>query len=125
MKSALRETLEPFFAKRKLSRFDAPEVELSTAEEAKEFCEILRENLHQPQHASRLIRAFQPEGEPVDEVVDVLRAKGTELLLQLEPKLQVESGGVGDDRLFLLKMLAIYGTRWQGLDTRRRGISGV
>jgi hypothetical protein len=110
MKSALRETLESFFAKPKLSRFDAPEIELSTAEEAEEFCEILKENLHRPKHASRLIRAFQPEGEPVDEVVDVLRAKGTELLLQLEPKLQVEPGGVGDDRLFLLKMLAIYGT---------------
>ena len=109
MKSKLRTTVESFLAQENLSRFNRLKIEISTPEDARELCLLLKENLHRPSHAARLLQAFQPD-ESNEEVIDILRHEGTPLLLELEPKLERTTEGFGDDRLFLLKLLAMFGT---------------
>ena len=82
MKSEIREAVEKFFAQGKFSRFDQPEVEITTREEAEEFCRVFKETLASPSRAARLLRVFQPE-EPAQEVFQVFRDDGVPLLLEL------------------------------------------
>jgi hypothetical protein len=98
----LRKELESFFGRKgKLTRFDVPEIEVTTVEEAEEICSVFEENRHRPEHLAKLIRVFQPD-EPSDEVIEVLRERGTPLLLDLEPHLEISDGGFGDERLHWL-----------------------
>lgn len=109
MKSKFRRKIEQFFEKKNVSRFDRLAVEVSTEEEAEELCLLMKENIHQPKHCAHLLLMFQPE-DASEEAIEILRTKGTAVLLELEPKLEPKNEGLTDARLFLLKLLAMYGT---------------